>query len=348
MAIKRLLVEACVGETRAAAFDEADRAVALWLARWSDGAVRPRLGDIREARLRKFDPGLGGAFADFAGKSGEAFVRIPPGLGLSEGQAVRLRIEAEAREGKLPRASVIREAELHRADFDDWLARLPGGAGAAVDMAQPGAIEIADAFESALSPLAQIPGGGRMRLERAAALYAADIDTAGRAHRGSAASRALQVNTAAAAELARQCSLRSLGGLIVLDCIAPLNREAGGKVREAFVTAWRRISPRSAKVQPPSPFGLMEISIAWGETPLAERLLDGSGNPTAETVCLSGLRALQKALGERTMDQLTLRLPFTAHAWMAASGLDLAGALVEKHGPRFDITAADVKSPEVA
>ena len=348
MAIWRVLVEDCVGETRAVACDDTGRPAALWLDRWSDGTHRARVGDIRDARLRKFDPAQGGAFAELADGAGEAFVRITPGLGLTEGQAVRLRIEAEARENKLPRAMVVRDAKLHRAGFEDWLVRLPGGDDAAVATARPGAEEVAEAFESALSPLTQIPGGGRMHIERAAALHAADIDTAGRAKRGSAASRALQVNTAAATELARQCGLRGLGGLIVLDCIAPLNRDAGGKVRDAFLAAWRRTSQRTAKAQPPSPFGLLEISLAWGETPLAERLLDIAGKPTQETVCLAGLRALQKALGERTMDQLTLRLPAAAHAWMTACGLDLAGALVEKHGPRFDITAADVKYPEVA
>lgn len=348
MAIRRILREDCVGETRAVALDEAGLPVALWLDRWSEGTTRPRIGDIRVARIRKFAPAQGGAFAELADGAGEAFVRLPPGLGITEGQAVHLRIEAEAREDKLPRAAVVMDASPHRAGLDDWVRRLPGGDGAQVDPAPPGAAEIAAAFEDALSPQVQIPGGGQMQIERAAALTAADIDTSGRTSRGSAASRALQVNAAAAGELARQCSLRGLGGLVVLDCVAPLNRDSGRKVRDTFLAAWRRISHRAAKVEPPSVFGLMEASLAWGETPLAGRLLDTTGTPTTETQCLSGIRALQKALGEKTMDRLTLRLPTAAHAWMTASGLDLIGALTDKHGARFDIVAADIQQPEVA
>ena len=348
MAIRRILREDSVGETRAVALDENGLPVALWLDRWSDGTTRPRTGDIRQARIRKFAPAQGGAFAQLADSAGEAFVRLPPGLGITEGQAIHLRIEAEARDDKLPRAAVVMDAVPHQAGFDDWIRRLPGGEGAKVAPVPPGTAEIEAAFEDALSVQVQIPGGGRMRIERAAALVAADIDTAGRTSRDSAASRALQVNTAAAGELARQCSLRSLGGIVVLDCIAPLNRDSGRKVRDAFLTAWRRISHRAAKAEPPSVFGLMETSLAWGETPLAERLLDTSGAPSSETLCLSGIRTLQRTLSQNTMDRLTLRLPAAAHAWMMACGLDLAGALAERHGNRFDTVAAEIPQPEVA
>lgn len=347
MAIGRILQEDCVGETRAVALDEAGLPVALWLDRWSDGSTRPRLGDIRPARIRKFAPAQGGAFAELADGAGEAFVRVPPGLGITEGQAVHLRIEAEARADKLPRAAVVMDAAPHRAGFDDWARRLPGGEGAEMVPVGPGAAEVDAAFEDALAIQVQIPGGGQMRIERAAALVAADIDTAGRTSRGSAASRALQVNTAAAGELARQCSLRGLGGLLVLDCVAPLNRDSGRKVRDTFLAAWRRISHRAAKAEPPSVFGLMEASLAWGETPISGRLLDATGSPTAETQCLSGIRILQKVLGEKTMDRLSLHLPKAAHTWMTASGLDLTGALTDKHGARFDIVAADIQQPEV-
>jgi len=348
LAIRRILVEDCVGETRAVAMDESGRPVALWLDRWSDGTLRPRLGDVREARIRKFDPGQGGAFAELADGAGEVFVRLPPGLGITEGQSIRLRIEAEARDDKLPRAAVAPEANLNRAGFDDWVRRLPSASDTSIESLAPGAAELEAAFNDALSPAVQIPGGGRMRIERAAALIAADIDTAGRTARGSAASRALQVNSAAAAELARQCSLRGLGGLVVLDCVAPLNQDSGRKVRDAFLTAWRKLSHRTVRAEPPSVFGLMEAALAWGETPLAGRLLDAAGVQTPETLCLAGLRSLQKALHHNRMDRLTLRLPAAAHAWMQASGLDLAGALAEKHGARFEIAATESPQPEVA
>ena len=348
MAIHRILLEPCVGETRAVALDENDLPVALWLDRWSDADTRPRVGDVRAARIRKFEPSQGGGFAELADGAGEAFVRIPAGLGITEGQAVQLRIEAEAHEDKLPRAAIVTDAALSRAGFETWIKRLPGGETAPVETVQPGSAEVDAAFEDVLVPHAQIPGGGRLRVERAAALTAADIDTSGRISRGSAASRALQVNSAAATELARQCSLRGLGGLVVLDCIAPLNLESGRKVQTAFLTAWRKLSHRTVKAEPPSVFGLMEASLAWGETPMAERLLDASGALSAETQCLAGLRSLQKALGHNTMDRLTLRLPTAAHAWMTASGLDLTGALAEKHANRFEITGAEIPKPEVA
>lgn len=349
MAIRRILLETCVGESRAVALDKAGRPVGLWLDRWSDQARdRLRVGDVREARLRTLDPKLKGAFADLGPDKGAAFIRLPEGHRLTEGQMVRFRVEAETTRQKLPRGVLAKNAILHRAGFEDWCTRLPGGKLAPIENVPPGTDEIQHAFDDALSPRAQIPGGGTMTIERTTALTAVDIDTSGRGGQGTAASRALKINSDAAEELARQCILRGLGGLVVMDCVAPLNRESGRKVRETFLSAWQALSFRTAKAEPPSSFGLMELSLAWAETPLAECMLDQNGAPTPETVCLSGIRALQKALTHNTMDRLTLRLPTDAFAWMAASGLDLTGALTDIHASRFEIVGASLSQPEVA
>ena len=348
MAIRRILLEENVGETRGVALDQNGRPVALWLDRWSDiKAERPRLGDVREARIRALDPGQRGAFADMGPGKGAAFIRLPADHGLTEGQMVRFRVEAEANRQKLPRGRLAPEGRRHLAGFEDWRARLPGGNTAVVETLAPGSDEVQAGFDDALAQQVQIPGGGAMHIERTTALTAVDIDTVGRSARGSAASRALQINMAAAMELARQCSLRALGGLVVLDCIAPINKAAGRKVRDTFLSAWSGVSLRTAKAEPPSVFGLMEASIAWGETPLDERMMEQPGQPLPETVCLEGVRSLQKALSRDTMGRLTLRLPPPAFEWFGGCDLDLAGALAEKHGARFDIVAADVKQPEV-
>ncbi len=352
MAVHRILLEDGIGETRAVAFDTAGLAVAVWLERWSDRVIgRLRLGDVRDARVRSLEPSLRGAFADLGPGKDAAFIRLTDGHGLTEGQMARFRVEAEATRGKLPRGVLATNAILHRAGFEDWRGHLPGGRTATIEPVPPGMDAIQHIFDDLLATEAQIPGGGTLTIERTTALTAVDVDTSGRTARGSAASRALQVNGDAARELARQCSLRSLGGLVVMDCIAPINGESGRKVRDTFMSAWREVSLRTAKAEPPSPFGLMELSLAWGETPLAERLEASAGTPLPETACLAGIRTLQKALQQKSMDRPTLRLPAAAHDWltgMHAAGLDLGAALAEKYGARFEILAADIPKPEVA
>lgn len=349
MAVRRILLEDCVGESRAVAYDKTNRPIALWLNRWSDASEdRLRAGDVRDARIRSLDARLKGAFADLGTGKGAVFIRLPEGHNLTQGQMVRYRVEAEATRQKLPRGVMAKNAVLHRAGLEDWRSRLPGGKLAPVESASPGADEIQHAFDDAIAIKAQIPGGGVMTIERTTALTAVDIDSIGRTDQGTAASRALKINSAAAGELARQLAVRNLGGLVVLDCIAPINKESGRRVRETFLSAWPELSLRTAKAEPPSAFGLMEMSLAWTETPLDERLLDETGALTSETICLTGIRALQKALVLNTMDRVTLRLPAEAFAWIAASGLDLTGALTEKHASRFEIVGANIPQPEVA
>ncbi|MEZ5998061.1 MAG: ribonuclease E/G [Hyphomonas sp.] len=352
MPVRRILREDCVGETRAVAFDGAGLPVALWLDRWSDRLTgRLRVGDVRDARIRSLDPALRGGFADLGPGRGTAFIRLPNGHGLTEGQTVRFRVEAEANRTKLPRGVLAQNAILHRVGFDDWCAFLPGGKAAAVDAVSPGAEDVRHAFEDVLAREVPIPNGGIMTIERTTALTAADVDSSGRTGRGSAASRALQINSDAARELARQVSLRGLGGLVVLDCVAPINPDSGRRVRDAFLAAWQDISLRNARAEPPSAFGLLETSIAWGQTPVEDLLAEADGTPLPEAACLDGLRSLETALSRNRMDTATLRLPAHAHdayQWMTAAGLDLPGALAEKYGPRFQILAADIPQPEVA
>jgi ribonuclease G len=65
------------------------------------------------------------------------------------------------------------------------------------------------------TPVVALAGGGRIAIERTAALVAIDVDSGAAAGRDAIAA----TNRAAAAEAARQMRLRDLGGLIVIDFI---------------------------------------------------------------------------------------------------------------------------------
>jgi ribonuclease E len=159
--------------------------------------------------------------------------------------------------------------------------------------------------------------------------------------RGSRAAGALAINVDAASELARQFHLRGWGGLAVLDCIAPMDSVAGGKVRAAFLEAFRAISNRQVKALAPSAFGLMEISVDWQTTPLNERMAG------SEAQALAGLRMLEAAGRAERMARLALNLPEPAHTWLLASGLDAEGKLAQTYGARLVIRSAPTETPEV-
>lgn len=345
MPVSRLLREVTVGETRWVALDSRDKPVALYLERASD-AARGVIGERLTARVRKGDAAMGGVFVDL-GTKGEAFLRLKSGETLNEGASVAVEVAAEARRGKLTRVRMADTPPTEVHGPARWAAQLAGGTSVAIEHKHAGDSEIQAAFDDALAAGVTLDGGGRLHAQRTEALVAVDIDTAGRASRGGRAANALAVNLAAAAELARQIHLRGWGGLAVLDCVAPIDKAAGGKVRAAFLEAFRGISNRQVKALDPSAFGLMEISADWALTPLEERLLDAGGRPSPETAALDGLRKLEARARESRMGRLELRLPAAAYGWLSASGLDAAGQLAGKYGARLGILPGDADVAEV-
>lgn len=341
MPVGSFLREQSIGETRWVALNTDGVPVALYLERETDAGRRARIGERLEARARRLDAGTGGTFVDLGAK-GEAFLRLGAKDVLTEGAAVSVDVVAEARRGKLARVSLVR-GEAGAVGAARWREMLVGGAEAAIEDRAPGDAEVAAAFEDVMSARATLAGGGVMQIARTEALVAADIDTSGRTARGGRAALALGVNTAAARELARQAHLRGLGGLMVLDCVAPVDAGAGGQVRAAFLEAWKAISRRQVKALAPSAFGLMEVSADWQTAPLEDRMAEA-----AETAALAGLRQLEAAARQDRMKRLTLALPRAAHAWLMQSGLGAEGRLAEKYGARLTITGADRDDPEVS
>lgn len=302
MSIARIVLNEAPGEKRAAAFDEAGQPVRLFLERWSGSGQPVRTGEIVSARLRQNDARDGGAFFETAGGE-RIFVRGDMPKGLSEGAETRLEIRAEARHGKLARGAFSKQEPTPSFDaFAAWLDELPGQPPtpeAAADAEDLDAIEAA--FDESLSPAVGLMRGGLIRLERTAALIAIDIDSAGRNRKGSAAARALSINKDAVETAARQIALRDWGGLLVIDCLAPLTAEARTQLRDAFLAAFQSVSARKVEALKPSRFGLLEAKIAWGASPIEDRLLDETGQKTADTELLDLFRdAARQAAADRT------------------------------------------------
>ncbi|MFN7055966.1 ribonuclease E/G [Hyphomonas sp.] len=345
MPVARILREQAIGQTRWVALDTGGRPAALYLERETNP---DRLGARFEARVAAKDTGAGGCFVELEG-AGQAFLRTSARTpDLNEGQLVTVRIAAEAREEKLARAELADPGAAGApAGGAAWRLLLAGGADAPVEDVPPGDPVVGEAFEDAMVPDVTLPGGGRLRLDRTRALTAADIDTSGRNSRGTAAARALSVNRGAAADLARQCLLRGLGGLIVLDCVAPVTRGSGADVRQAFLDTWSALSLLPPRALPPSALGLMEVSLPWRQTPLTDHMATANGPPLPEALALEGLRLLEHTAAQARLGRLTLGLPEASYRWLAASGIGAEQRLAEKYGARLSIRVHAKPAPEV-
>ena len=296
----RLYTDNAPGEFRAVLADRDNRASALFLQRWDGVGDRARFGEITQARIRAFAPEAGGAFLEL--KSGEeAFARQAAQTGLTEGAILSVEIRSEARAGKLARAEPTERRPNDQSSYERWLASVPGG-GALVP--EPNAERVNAAFEEAETRFVTLEGGGTLSLERTRALIAVDIDTAGRRGRGSAAARALTINREAAQEVARQISLRGLGGNVVLDCVAPLNQSASDQIRTSARRAFDHYAISQAKVLKPSSIGLLQISVPWRFMPIEDQLQADPG----ETRLIKLMRDLQREATQYPMQLYTLRL----------------------------------------
>lgn len=284
--VAQIATEASPGAFRAAAIDGQGRAVHLFSQRWDGAGELARFGGVFHARIRTFADALRGAFCELS--TGQAcFLRLKSRDGLTEGQAVTVQVQSEARRDKLARVRLSDEPVEGFDAFQSWRKDI----GAAPDLLVTEEREkVAMAFEEAIAESITLPRGGHLHIERTRAMTVMDIDTAGRIGKGSAGARALDLNRTAVTEMARQLALRGLGGLFVLDCVSPLNAESANRILTAGRAAFELCGLRDVRLLKPSQLGVLEGALPWRYCPVDERL---SHNP-GETQLLDMMRQLQR------------------------------------------------------
>jgi ribonuclease G len=155
------------------------------------------------------------------------------------------------------------------------------------------------AIDEALSATVALPSGGTLAIEPTRALTAIDVDTGGDARGGGQARAIRATNLEAAAEIARQLRLRTIGGLVAVDFVhmrdAAHRREVAAALRRAAAG-----DPMAVEVGEITAFGLLELTRRRERPALAELLLEppfALGRRTALTVALGALRAVLREAG---------------------------------------------------
>ncbi|MDR1551642.1 MAG: ribonuclease E/G [Holosporaceae bacterium] len=118
---------------------------------------------------------------------------------------------------------------------------------------------INDQINQIYSTRVNLPSGGYLVINTTEALVSVDVNSGKSTKERNVAETALKTNMEAAMELARQCRLRDLAGLIVVDFIDMGGRNDNAQVERCLRDALRK---DKAKVQIGniSPFGLLEFS----------------------------------------------------------------------------------------
>jgi len=318
----KVLVNRSPGLLRALGFDCSGLPYCSFQQRWNGQNEPVRRGQIVQARVRDGDSS-GCFFLDHIGwKQWQGgyeplFCDRRHAANLAEGMTLKVRVVSGLRQDHAARV-VPCDDKLKLSDpsqaFSDWLARLE------THKVEDVGIETAEMFESVWDGMSSttlpLKGGGAIHIERTRALTAIDVDSTGRIGKGSAGARALSLNTLALKEAARAVCLRDLGGAVVVDCVGPLNEAGRDKLKAVFDAAWKDLSHRDLKINRPSRFGLMEISLPWQATPF------GDQTDAGEQALLSLLRTAQTELQHNAGGFYRLHLSKGAYdAYLLRKGL---------------------------
>lgn len=121
------------------------------------------------------------------------------------------------------------------------------------------AFQIETQLDATLQPTVQLRSGGYLVINPTEALVSIDVNSGRSTKERSVEHTALHTNLEAAEEVARQCRLRDLAGLIVIDFIDMEENRNNRAVEKRLKDSMRRDRAR-VQIGRISPFGLMEMS----------------------------------------------------------------------------------------
>ena len=332
---RRLFLDQGLGERRGVLTIDG-RAHRLLIER-PDNQPSQALGARSTARVTRIERGLGVAFLQMP-DGPDAMLPLGAAPAPVEGSSIEVEVSSEARADKpgAPKAVVVRR-------LDDSLGppRLLSEAPPLKDRLsalapETGVIEGRDACEACdiaqdevLALTHALLGGGSICIEPTRALIAVDVDMGERAG-GDLRRAARQTNLTAIAETARLLRLKGLGGLVVIDLVG--KGHDGAAMSEAARTAFAA-EGAGVVLGPITRFGLFELAVPRTTRPIAERLLDATGQISALTAAFAMLRALER----EGRAEPGARLVAHCGREVADAAKDHLTALAARIGPRFQV-----------
>ena len=332
-------IEHAVGETRAVILRK-NKPVEFLLRRWSDQAI-PNSGDIYSGRIKSIDNNLMMVFVDLGeGKKASShtynhavlrFSMMPHAKKLVEGQMVRVKILRAAEAGKGPLASFFEENDAVKTHLEKKVSMTDS-----VRALHP-TIQIEEGVVEGIEWAAQtevpVIGGGYIYVEHTRAGTMIDVDTAG--------GQKQKTSIEAAKEIAHQIRLRGIGGLVLIDFPNFRRKKDRADVWQTLKDSFANDPAGLVKLAPFSRFDTVELTRRRTGPTISQIINSASGELSAETVALLGLRRLQKEARIDGGAKWTLRLPQAAYDWLAADIIDWRGPLTDKIGARFTLECGE-------
>ena len=231
--------------------------------------------------------------------------------------------------------------------------------------------QIESQIESAFSREVRLPSGGALVIDHTEALLSIDINSARATKGADIEETALQTNLEAADEVARQLRIRDLGGLIVIDFIDMMSKDAQRQVENRLREALR-IDKARVQIGRISRFGLLEMSRQRLRPSLGESSYitcprcDGMGSiRSIESLALSVLRLAEEEAMKENTARVVIHVPVSSANFLLNEKRAVMSKIEQRNKvpitvvankdldtPRFEVqrlrTAEDTDAPSYA
>ncbi|MGN1063008.1 MAG: ribonuclease E/G [Alphaproteobacteria bacterium] len=277
----KLITKNISSQEMAAVLDDADCLVHFYIRR----PERLNLGEYADGIIRAHHPALRGYFVETAKKCA---VFVPSQDKLAEGQRVCVRITKEARHGKDANGVFVPVIKAYPSLTETLAAQTGLTAQSDWD-----AYDLDEQLERALDKNVSLTGGGRLMIERTEACWTIDVDSKN-------ATESFHVlNQTAIKEIARQVSLRHMGGLILIDFIGSKPKHEQNALDQALHHAFG--SDSLTRLLGWTCARLYEIKRMRTYAPLTDVFFDSTGHLSAISTAYAICDALQKNTAAHTV-----------------------------------------------
>lgn len=213
--------------------------------------------------------------------------------------------------------------------------------------------DVEDDLESLQNNRVTLAGGGWITIETTEALTAIDINSGSFSAASGREETSLAVNLEAAAEIARQLSLRGIGGLIVVDFIhVDLQKH-----RDRIVSTLEQALAQDrvpAQVAPMTDLGLVAITRRRTGEPLAKQIstpclcCSGKGRmPGEATVALAALRRAEREARANPGRAIAVRAAPDVTAWLQSHRDNFMPRLIKRGVSRLELESEPQFAREV-
>lgn len=321
-------------ETLAAAYNQNNQPVSIFI--WRDRRLdqAARLGDIVPGIVRSVDKGRAEAFVELSNAEMGFFNLAPKRTPPTEGERLNVLVRAEAWKEKFALVRPVDQPAFEETEIDAFSAwREQLGLTSDPDWTDRDAEDLINAaFDEAVASSVTLPEGGQIHFDSARALTAVDVDTSGRKPGFSGR----DVNTDAIETLARQISLRRLAGLLVVDLCGNVRRDLGDNLRKTLNARLHGYGLRKAEILLPSGLGLMEMALPRSRRPISEYDPDTCSDLRQPVSSMFRfLRELEFGLRSDRVGQFEVNLSARLKNFAKLSGIDWQSELAERYGHRL-------------